>query len=476
MLLKHTLVSLLPILALASVAFSQTPVVNLDKVDWSKQNAETLRHYRALVQIDTSSPPGNETKAVEYLKKVLEAEGIPTQVFAKDPARANLVARLKGNGSKRPVLIMAHTDVVGVQREKWPVDPFGAVMKDGYVWGRGTADDKDILAANLMTMLVLKRSGMKLDRDVIFVAESGEEADPLGVGINYLVEQHFDAINAEFALTEGGSGTINKNNKVTAIAIETTEKTPRRVRLVVNGTAGHGSVPRLDNALTHLSIAVGKVGTWETPMRLNDTTRTYFEKLSTISSPENAAHYKDLLDPKRSAAAQRYLAANEPEHYSMLRTSVVPTILKAGFRMNVIPSEAEATLDIRALPDEDIPKFFEEMTRVIGDAAVKIEPTGNTRPISPPSKLDSEMYRALENVSKRMYPGVTVLPTMLTGSTDMSQLRAKGVQSYGIGPATTPEDGMIYGAHSDVERLPETSLYKFTEFTFNAVAEVSVHK
>src|SRR5246500_2617291 len=160
-------------LVLASVAAAQVPAI-----DWPKQEAAILGHYRSLIQIDTSNPPGNETKAVEYLKKVLEAEGIPTKTFALDPARANLVARLKGNGRKRPLLILAHTDVVGVQREKWPVDPFGAVLKDGYVWGRGSVDDKPILAANLMVMLLLKRGGVPLDRDVIFLAEAGEEADP----------------------------------------------------------------------------------------------------------------------------------------------------------------------------------------------------------------------------------------------------------------------------------------------------------
>ena len=457
-------------LLLTSAMFAQTPAV-----DWEKQKAETLQHFRALVQIDTTSPPGNETKAVEYLKRVLEAEGIPTQTFALDPARANLVARLKGNGSKRPLLLMAHTDVVGVQREKWPLDPFGAILKDGYVWGRGTVDDKDKLAANLMVMLLLKRSGVSLDRDVIFLAESGEEADPAGVGITFMVNQHFDAIDAEFALTEGG-GAVLENGRVTMMQISTTEKVPRRVRLVANGTSGHGSVPRTDNALTHLSVAVGKVGNWETPMRLNDTTRTYFEKLATISTPEKAARYNGLLNPRRAGAIKKYLAENEPGLYSMLRTLVVPTILKAGFRMNVIPSEAEATLDIRALPDEDIDQFYATMKRIIADPAVKIEPVGNVRPASPPSRLDTEMYRALEHATQRLYPGAATLPVMLTGSTDMAQLRAKGIQSYGIGPALTGEDRTNFGPHSDVERIPEASLYPFVEFTWNAVTEVAVRK
>jgi acetylornithine deacetylase/succinyl-diaminopimelate desuccinylase-like protein len=249
------------------------------------------------------------------------------------------------------------------------------------------------------------------------------------------------------------------------------------VRLVVNGTSGHASVPRLDNAVAHLSAAVAKAAAWETPMRLNDTTRTYFEKLAAIGTPEKAARYNALLNPRRAAAAERYLAQYEPGLYSMLRTSVAPTMLKAGIATNVIPSEAEATVDIRALPDEDMPKFYAEMRRVIGDAAVKIEPTGfGARPGAPPSRLDSEMYRVLEQVTKRMYPGATVLPSMSTGATDMAFLRAKGIQSYGIGPASTEEDLLKYGAHSDVERLSEPSLYDFLEFTWNAVTEAAVKK
>ena len=357
------------------------------------------------------------------MKKVFDAEGIPAKTFALEASRANLVARIKGNGRKRPILLMAHTDVVGVQREKWPVDPFGAVLKDGYIWGRGTGDDKDKLAANLMVMLLAKRSGAILDRDLIFLAEAGEEGDT-GPGIEFMVKQHFDEIDAEYALTEGGRATL-ENGRVTAVQVTTTEKVPRRVRLVVNGTSGHASIPRIDNALVHLSAAVAKLGTWQTPMRLNETTRTYFERLSTISPPEKAARYKGLTSQEHSEAIQQYLAEYEPPHYSMLRTSVVPTILKAGFRMNVIPSEAEATIDVRALPDEDVPKFYEEMRRVIGDPAVTIEPlTAGARPVAPPSRLDTEMYRALEQVSKRLKRCSPRRRTRLAASTCCSTTRA----------------------------------------------------
>jgi acetylornithine deacetylase/succinyl-diaminopimelate desuccinylase-like protein len=327
----------------------------------------------------------------------------------------------------------------------------------------------------LMMMVLMKRSGITLDRDLIFLAESGEEADATGVGINYVVNQHFDDIDAEFALTEGGGARL-QNGRVTVVQVGTTEKVPRRARLVATGTSGHGSVPRLDNAVVHLAAAVAKVGVWETPMHLNETTRLYLEKLAAISPADRAANYRALLNPQRAKQMQRYLAENEPSLYSMLRTSVVPTILKAGVGANVIPSEAEATLDIRALPGEDINEFYDEMKRVIADPAVKVVPIPATRPEAPPSRLDTEMYRILEQVSQRMYPGSTVLPSMSTGASDMAQLRAKGIQSYGIGPAVSDEDRAQYGAHGDVERLPEASLYRFVEFTWNVVTEIAVHK
>ena len=440
------------------------------EVDWDKLRAETLERYRALVQIDSTS--GHETLVVDYLKKVLEAEGIPTKTFALNPNRANLVARLKGNGVKRPLLILAHTDVVGVQREKWPVDPFGAVMKDGYIWGRGSKDDKPVLVANLMTTLMLRRQGIALDRDVIFLAESGEEADLEGVGINFMVREHFDEIDAEFAMTEGGGADI-ENGRVARVNIGTAEKVPARVRLVASGTAGHGSVPRLDNALIHLGAAVQKVGLWETPMRLNETTRTYFEKLAAISPPDRASIYKALLDPKTADRAQKFLREQAPGQYSMLRTSVVPTILKAGVGANVIPSEAEATLDIRALPDENVQAFYAEMAKVIADPAVKVEPLPATRPASPASKLGTEMYQAMERAAKAIYPGATVIPSMSTGASDMAQLRARGIQSYGVGAASTEADQINYPAHGDVERLAESSLYPFVQYVWNVVVEVA---
>jgi acetylornithine deacetylase/succinyl-diaminopimelate desuccinylase-like protein len=243
-------------------------------VPWDKVANETLEHFQTILRMDTTNPPGNETQVAEYLKTILEREGIAVELLALDPKRANLVARIRGNGYKRPILVMGHTDVVGVQREKWSVDPFAAVRKNGYIWGRGALDDKDNVTGGLMLMLLLKRQGVKLDRDVIFLAEAGEEGYDKE-GLRHVIARHWDKIDAEFALAEGGGGVV-KNGKVQYVAVATTEKFRWRVQLIARGTAGHGSIPRPDNAIVRLANAVSKVAAWVPPMRLNETTRTYF--------------------------------------------------------------------------------------------------------------------------------------------------------------------------------------------------------
>ena len=340
---------------------------------------------------------------------MLEREGIAVELHALEADRANLVARLRGNGSKRPLLIMGHTDVVGVQREKWSVDPFAAIRKNGYIYGRGSRDDKDNATACLAVMLLLKRMNVPLDRDIIFVAEAGEESSTR-VGINYLVDSFWNEIDAEYALAEGGGG-VKEGGRLTRLSIATTEKVPRGVKLLAHGTAGHGSTPRLDNAIVKLANAVARVAAWEPPMRLNDTTRAYFERLASVSPADKADRYLHVADPARTGEIQRHFAKHELSHYSMLRTSISPTILKGGFRSNVIPSEAEATLDVRALPDEDIEKFYASLERVIGDPAVTVErPRAAGRPSGAPSRLDTEMFQTLERVQREMYPGAVTLP------------------------------------------------------------------
>src|SRR5215471_649487 len=457
------------LLALCAIAFSLPAA----EPDWKQANEETLKHYRALVQIDTSGAPNFEAPAVDYLKKVLEADGIPVQIFAKDPKRPNLVARIKGNGTKRPVLIMAHTDVVGVQPEKWSHPPFSAAVDGDFVYGRGTVDDKDNVTAGLMTMLLIKRLNLPLDRDVIFLAEAGEEGTP-SIGTQFMAEEHWDAIDAEYCIAEGGSG-YNKGGKISRMLVGTTEKLPYTIRLVAHGTSGYGSRPLPDNAIARLSNALSRIAAWEPPMRLNDTTRAYFARLATISTPAEAARYNGILDPAKAREIQRYFRDKEPMHWSMLRTSISPTILKAGFRTNVIPSEAEATLDVRVAPGEDIPAFVAQLKKVAAEPNVEfVLPERSHRIIAPPSSITTEMFKTLEAAQKRIYLGAVTIPTMATGASDKVFLQAKGVNCYGIGPAVDEEDAQLgFAAHSDQERLREKEVYRFTQFNWEVIRTIA---
>jgi acetylornithine deacetylase/succinyl-diaminopimelate desuccinylase-like protein len=437
-------------------------------VDWDATGREAVEVLVDLVRIDSTNPPGNESRVVEYLISVLEAEGVPFETYETEPGRSNLVTRYRGNGTKRPVLIMGHTDVVGVQADQWQEPPFSGLRKDGYIWGRGTLDDKDNVTAGLLVMLLLHRLEVEMDRDVIFLAEAGEEGTP-EVGITYMVEQHWEAIAAEYAIAEGGSNQII-DGEVAVVGIETTEKVPRRATLVARGTAGHGSLPRADNSVTMLAEAVARAGRWETPIRLNETTRAYFERMAEVSDGEVAFRYANVDNPEYQADIDAWFRAHDPLHYSMLRTSVVPTIIDGGFRRNVVPSTAEAMLDIRMLPDEDVEGFFADLGKLIDNPAIEIVPERVYRPIAPPSGIDNEMFAVIDAVAERLYPQSTTLPLMSTGATDMAQLRAKGVEAYGIGPARTLEEiNSRFGAHSDDERIAEEALVDMVRFLWNVV-------
>lgn len=448
-------------------------------LDWNQINQETLQHFQALVRINSSDPGGSEKPVVDYLKSVLDKEGIESKVFTRtnfaDPSRVrpNLVARLKGNGKKRPLLIVGHTDTVSIDAKKWKHGPYSAHREDGYIYGRGTVDDKDNLTAALMSIILAKRQRLALDRDVIFLAEAGEEGGTT-VGMAFLISEHYADIDAEYCLAEGGSA-VRTGGKLKYVQVQTTEKVPRGVRLVASGVAGHGSVPLRTNPVAHIAKAVAKVSDWQPPMRLNDTTRAYFERLAAISTPEEKERYNGILNPEKTDAIQEYFAIHEPRHNSMLRTSVSPNIVQGGYRFNVIPSEAEASLDIRALPDEDMPKFYETLKSVINDPAIKLLPLpGSGGPGAPPSAINNEAFRAIEATAKKHFDGVTVLPTMATGATDMAFLRTKGMQCYGVGPAIDIEDGPKgFGAHSDQERILESSLYQFVKFHHELVVELA---
>ena len=464
--MHRTLTTLLAASLFTSAALAQRP----NAPDWSQVEAETMQHFQALLRFDTSDPPGKEQEAAEYLKQVLEKDGIAVEMFALEPHRPNLVARLKGNGSRRPLLIMAHTDVVNVDPTKWTHPPFSATRAGGYVYGRGAVDDKDNVVAGLMMMLMLKRMNVPLDRDVVFLAEAGEEGSTR-VGIQLMAREHFATVDAEYCLAEGG-GVTRAGGKVKYASVQTLEKIPRAITLTANGPSGHGSVPLPGNAVVHLATAIAKIGAWRAPVRLNEITRAYFQRLATISSPEDAARYLAVAgsDPAKVTAADNYFVTNEPRHAAMIRTSVSPNIVQGGYRVNVIPSEAKATLDVRMLPGEDTAAFLRTIRDVIADTAITVAYAArDVRPSTAITPLTSDAFRAIESAVTRHYQTVT-LPTMSTGATDMAYLRAKGMQCYGIGPATDMEVGPKgFGAHSDQERILESELNRFVRFQWEIV-------
>jgi len=464
---QWVLISMIVLMSASVLGQAQQP-------DWKAFEDETMRHYQALLRFETMDPPGNEKPAADYLQQVLEKEGIQTQVFSLDPKRPNVVARFKGNGTKRPLLIMAHTDVVNVDPTKWMFPPFSATRDGGYVYGRGTVDDKDNVVAALMTALTIKRLNIPLDRDLVFLFEAGEEGSTR-IGIQFMVDQHFSEIDSEFCLAEGG-GIARQGGRTTYATIQTLEKIPRAIELTARGVAGHGSVPLKTNAVVHLADAVSALAKWRTPIRLNDTTGVYFSRLAELSAPQEARWYRDILstDPKKIEAADDHFLETEPRHASMLRTSISPNQFNAGYRINVIPSEAKAMLDVRTLPDEDPAKFLDQVKKVVNDPAVEVAwASRDVRPGSPVAKLDSDAFKAIEANITKTYK-VPTLPTMGTGATDMAYLRARGIQCYGIGPAIDVEDGPLgFGAHSDQERILESEILRFARFNWDLVVDLA---
>ena len=463
------IVTFLLFLFFHSLSFAQIP-----EPDWSSLEDETMEHFQALLRFDTSDPPGREIEAAEYIKDVLSREGIPVKTYSLESHRPNIVARLSGNGSKPPLLIMAHTDTVNVDPAKWTFPPFSATRDGGYVYSRGTVDDKDNVVASMMVMLELKRNAVPLDRDVIFLAESGEEGSTR-YGIEFMVNNHLDAINSEFCFAEGG-GVTRIGGEVRFAAVQTLEKIPYAVEVTARGVAGHGSMPLQTNSVVRLAKAVAAIADWRSPIRLNETTSMYFERLASISTGAEAERYRSILNPASAREADEHFLEHEPRHASMLRSSLSPNIFNAGYRINVIPSESTATVDFRALPDEDIPSFLEEIRKIVDDPAVEVglgkrdtRPAGETR-------LDTEAFEIIEAAVTKHYGAVT-LPTMSTGATDMAYLRSKGIQCYGVGPALDIEDGPKgFGAHSDQERILEEELHRFIRFNWDIVIDTAASK
>ncbi|MCI0436754.1 MAG: M20/M25/M40 family metallo-hydrolase, partial [Gemmatimonadetes bacterium] len=376
--------------------------------------ARARKYLVDLIRLDSSNPPGNETRVARYLKRVADAEGIPSELIGGDPARLNFLARLEGSGTERPLLLMAHSDVVPVERSQWTVDPFTAEMRDGYIHGRGAQDTKGLLAAELSVLVELKRRGVRPRRTVILLVEADEEAD--SSGIQWLIANAWKKIDAEFAINEGGFA-LDTLSAQRVFHIQTSEKIPSRVILTARGTAGHGSLPRADNPVVRLARAISRLADADQPVRLNTTTRRYLREIAKLPDYKwLIPHLPRLENGAGATAVAGEIRKQDTELDAQLRTSLSPTMLAAGVKINVIPNVAEAQVDVRRMPDETREEVTARLRKIIADPAVEVKAApGQTMPATEPSALTTPLYLAMERVFRNTSPRSVVVPYMSRG-------------------------------------------------------------
>jgi acetylornithine deacetylase/succinyl-diaminopimelate desuccinylase-like protein len=382
----------------------------------------------------------------------------------------NFIARLRGNGAKRPLLLMAHSDVVPADPKLWTVPPFSGELRDGFIYGRGAVDTLGLLAAEMSVLIELKERGAVLSRDVIVLAEADEEAG--STGIRWLVDNAYSKIDSEFALNEGGGCERHPSGEM-VFGIQTSEKIPTRVMLTAKGKAGHASVPRADNSVVHLARAVVKLAEAEQPVRLTTTTKRYLAELSKLPKYDWLLPLlPQLEDPARSGAAAAEVRRREAELAPILQTAVSPTMLEAGVKVNVIPNAAVAHVDVRRLPGETKDEIYERFRKIIDDPSITIEPDpGQDMPPTEPSSLTTELYRAMEKTFRDAEPKAVVIPFMSMGATDGSFLRAKGMAVYGV-PVFERIRGQAL-AHGNDERIAVDNLDRGTRWLLQLVNQVA---
>lgn len=457
--------------AMRSLGFLLFIAISHAQVQASSLGQRARQQLIDLIRIDTTNPPGNETPAAEYLKRAVASQGIQCELLGDDPARLNFVARLRGSGSASPLLLMAHSDVVPADRTQWTADPYAGEIRDGYIYGRGADDDKCLLSAELAVFLELKRQGLRLNRDVILLAEADEEAG--STGIQWLIRNAWAKIEAGAAINEGGSA-FDTRSGVRLFQVQTTEKIPTRVVLTARGTAGHGSLPRPDNAVVRLARAIVRLTEADQPVRFNATTRRYFAEIARLPDHAWLAPILPRFEtPALAGAAANEIRARSLELDAQLRTSISPTMLQAGSKINVLPNVAEAQVDVRRLPNETREEVMARFRQIIRDSAVEISPApGQEMPPTEPSSITTELYRTIARVLNASVPRALVVPFMSRGATDGAFLREKGVAVYGVPLFTRPSDENR--AHGNDERISLAALEAGTNLLWKIVTSIAV--
>ena len=424
--------------------------------------------YRELIEIDTTTATGDTARAAEAMAARLKAAGFAeadVQAFSPAPRKGNLVARLHGSGARKPILLVAHLDVVPASRDDWSVDPFKLTEKDGYFYARGSGDDKYMAASFIANLIRYKNEGYKPDRDIIVALETDEEIfDRDGLGIQWLIKNHRDLIDAEFALNEGG-GVGLKDGKPIRNSVQTSEKVALSYQLDVKNKGGHSAVPAKDNAIYRLAEGLVRLSKFSFPPHLNDTTRAFFGRSAQLETGQNAADLRAVASDKPDPSALSRLSTN-PVYNALLRTTCVATMLEGGNAINALPQLASAKVNCRIMPGESVDEVKATLERVLADDQIKVTQL-DTPTLSAPSVLNEEIAGAIEKLSREFFPGAIVLPVMSAGATDGSFLRNAGIPTYGhSGMAIDVGESRIHGKD---ERVPVKSFYEGDEYLYRLV-------
>ena len=434
-------------------------------------DARAREIYKELVEINTTdTPAGNVTRAAEAMAARLKAAGFPAadiQVLGPDPKKGNLVLRWRaGSGaSRKPILLLAHLDVVDAKREDWSFDPFTFLEKDGFFYGRGTSDDKAMAAQFVANLIRLKQEGFRADRDVILALTADEEGGTFN-GVDWLVKNHKDLIDAEFAVNEGGGGNMRKGKYLTN-EIQASEKVFQDFHLEVTNPGGHSSLPVKDNAIYHLAGGLARLAAFDFPVQMNEVTRGYFERSASVQDdPKMAADMRAVARPTPDAAAAARLSAAVPFYNSLMRTTCVATRLQGGHANNALPQMAGANVNCRILPGVSPTSVKDKLVEVLADPQIKVTFVGEANP-SKPSPLRPDVMNAVESLTKQMFPGVVVVPVMSTGATDGLYLRNGEIPTYGIDGTFGDLDDVR--AHGKDERVGVKQFYEGLEFQYRLI-------
>ena len=421
---------------------------NGSKIDWPRYQDMAVELMQQYLRVNTSNPPGNEIEAARFFKKIFDQHGIENEIFEYKPGRANIIARLKGNGSKRPIILLSHTDVVTAEPASWQVDPFSGVIKNGSIWGRGALDMKGEGLFHLMTMIMLKQEGATLSRDVIFLGTADEEVDDEGSLWMIANKAHLFK-DAEYLLTEGGDNLL-EGGSVKIVGVDVAEKAPFWLRLTATGLPGHGSRPVADSASNRLIRAMNRILDWETPIKLLPAVEQFFKDVAPLQPEPWRSQFANIRESLKDPAFAKSLG-NQREYNFLLRNTISITMLSGSKQTNVIPNTATCNLDVRLLPGESPEDFLKALTAVIADPSIKID---NVNRFKPPnsSPINTELFSLIARKTKEKHPGAVITTKMLSGYTESQLYRQLGITAYGWAPIyTTAEEEE--GVHGNNERI-----------------------